>query len=264
MRMSYVLAFDADNTLWDTNAVFRDAQVEMLSTLAAEGLLSSPENCVDELRRLDRKLMSEMGENEYDFRALAEALILYYKDSKSPNRAVESILSRRAEGKSYSELAGKAYERFAETLEKVPSLLPGVEETLSEIDQYRKTGKVITVLFSEGDPDRLSRIMESHDDISEDYFDCVIITSKKNLSSFQDMKKEVRSRTGSLRNPAFIMVGDSISSDVRPANKSGFISIYKPGDFKGIEDPENQEDRPDYTIDSLREVSGVLEQIREE
>ena len=37
--MMYALTFDADNTLWDTNSVFWDAQVEMLSALASEGIL---------------------------------------------------------------------------------------------------------------------------------------------------------------------------------------------------------------------------------
>ena len=258
--MMYALTFDADNTLWDTNSVFWDAQVEMLAALASEGILDRPEERVDELRVLDRELMAEVGRNEYDFRALADALIAHYKHSQAPEEAVRTVVENHNNGESYSDLAKQAHGRFTEALKKLPPLLPDVPEALNKIRTHRESGDVITALLSEGDSDRLYRILASHDDISEEYFDVIVITPKKNVSAFEEVKQAVRAKVD--QEVTYVMIGDSISSDIRPANESGFISVYKPGDFEGFEEPNDPSDRPDYTVDSLLRVTDLLRSLQ--
>jgi putative hydrolase of the HAD superfamily len=72
--MHFVLIFDADNTLWDTNAVFHSAQVAMLETFETVDILSNARSQVERLRAIDRILIQRLERHEYDFRILATAL----------------------------------------------------------------------------------------------------------------------------------------------------------------------------------------------
>jgi FMN phosphatase YigB (HAD superfamily) len=74
--MKAVLIFDADNTLWDTDSVFRSAQLSLLRTLQKFHLLSDPEEHLSTLRTIDRELFEQMGRFEYDFKVLSIALII--------------------------------------------------------------------------------------------------------------------------------------------------------------------------------------------
>ena len=76
--MNAVIVFDADNTLWDTNAVFRTAQLELLRVFEKHGLVTSAEEELSTLRQIDQQLMSSLGNFEYDFVNLSRALDYYY------------------------------------------------------------------------------------------------------------------------------------------------------------------------------------------
>ena len=54
--------------------------------------------------------MAEVGRNEYDFRALADALIAHYKHSQAPEEAVRTVVENYNNGESYSDLAKRAHE----------------------------------------------------------------------------------------------------------------------------------------------------------
>lgn len=257
--MTEVVVFDADNTLWDTNSVFHDAQVAMLSVFAAEGMFDDPDERVDELREVDQRLMEAMGRNEYDFRVLAEALIYIYRDGARVKRAVEKVLTKHRCGENYSSLAEQAYDQFSRALERVPPLFPKVLDTLRAINEQ---DHVITVLFSEGDEERLYRILNDHDGIADSYFDTISIIHKKAPAAFADLRTEV---DATLSHPAdaYLVVGDSIRSDIRPANEAGFISVYKPGDFMKHEKPDEPTDQPDFVIQTIAELPDLLREIRQ-
>lgn len=257
--MTEVVVFDADNTLWNTNSVFHDAQVAMLSVLATEGMFDDPDERVDELREVDRRLMEAMGRNEYDFRALAEALIYVYRDGAGVEQAVEKVRTKHRRGENYSSLAERAFDQFSRALERVPPLFPDVLDTLRGMNEQ---DHVITVLFSEGDEERIHRILDDHDGIADSYFDIISIIHKKVPAAFADLRAEV---SANLSHPAdiYLMVGDSISSDIRPANEAGFISVYKPGDFMKHEEPDEPIDQPDFVIETIADVPGVLREIRQ-
>lgn len=256
--MAEVIVFDADNTLWDTNAVFYNAQVDMLSVLASAGMLDEPDEQINNLRALDRKLMKQMGRNEYDFRVLAEALIHFYSDGRDRESTIDTVLKEINRRESYSALAEEAYEQFSNTLKNIPSLFPGVIATLQRINQHED---VFTVLFSEGDKKRLFRILDNDSSVSAAYFDRVSIVPKKDVVAFQNLRKTVDSKLEDTINN-HIMVGDSISSDIRPANKAGFVSVHKPGDFAKHEVSEEPADQPDFMIKSLVDLLEIIEEIR--
>src|SRR4051794_25138629 len=91
--MRAVIVFDADNTLWDTDGVFRSAQIAMLQTLGKAGLPVSPESHFGTLRAVDQEIMSSVTQAEYDFRLLAFALILHFSQHQSITEAAQTALS---------------------------------------------------------------------------------------------------------------------------------------------------------------------------
>src|SRR5689334_17438900 len=93
-RMNAVVVFDADNTLWDTNAVFRDAQLELLRVFEKHRLITSAEAELGTLRQIDRALIRRSGHFEYDFTALADALVEYYTAGISTDEAADRALTR--------------------------------------------------------------------------------------------------------------------------------------------------------------------------
>ena len=68
--MNSIIVFDADNTLWDTDGVFKNAQKALLQKLADADLLADPDSEISKLRAVDRQLFARMGRFEYNFKAL--------------------------------------------------------------------------------------------------------------------------------------------------------------------------------------------------
>src|SRR5688572_9051271 len=78
MDVAFVLIFDADNTLWDTNAVFHAAQVAMLGVFEEAKLLANARDQVAHLRAIDRALMRHYDRHEYDFKTLIAAVAYHF------------------------------------------------------------------------------------------------------------------------------------------------------------------------------------------
>src|SRR5690348_14625685 len=93
--MNGLLFFDADNTLWDTDSVFRNAQVAMLRVFQDAGLLTDPEKAISTLRLADRELMCQQGVAEYDFRLLTEVLALHFASDSTIAQAVDTALEAK-------------------------------------------------------------------------------------------------------------------------------------------------------------------------
>jgi putative hydrolase of the HAD superfamily len=186
--VSGVLVFDADNTLWDTDAVFREAQLEMLRVLAHAGLIKEPESELDTLRLLDKALAMRFEKFEYDFIALSAALGHYYSRHVSIEEAAEGAFHRSALsiGK---ELTSRSVEAFTRTLERIPPMFRDAEEVLNVLHDSRLRGSPIALLmFSDGRPGRLERILEAHNLRKRRIFDDVVIGTKS-VESFSTLRE---------------------------------------------------------------------------
>ncbi len=78
--------FDGDNTLWDTNAVFTDAQKDILRGLARAGIPADPELDFSLLRQVDDLLIKHFARHEYDNTYLSLCLIRHFR-----GESVESL-----------------------------------------------------------------------------------------------------------------------------------------------------------------------------
>ncbi len=264
--MNAVLVFDADNTLWDTNAVFRRAQLDLVRVFVKAGYISDEESQLEILRALDRELSSQLGRFEYDFGLLSAAMAHHCFGASTIEEAVGRALQRRGENldSDLSALIEEGYHTFEEGLRRIPPLYPDTASVLSSIRASHSTDIHIAILlFSEGNAARLERILQAHEIRDRSVFDEIII-SDKSEESFQAAKliglQQLPERPSDTEKH-FVMIGDSLQRDIKFGNQAGFVTVYKPTIFLGEETPREQDEQPDFVIRSLSELHSILRDI---
>lgn len=276
----HALILDADNTLWDTNRVFDRARAAMIRALTNADL---PEGAAhaeadrDVLRSLGRHL-SAPDAGGYPLEQLARAAAFYmfgvdHGLHDAPDPAAPAARQARAgwaarQARSDRRPAGigpsrvrEAVESFRSALSAVPPLLDGTRLLLDAVQGWRddRPNRRTSILFSEGDPDRLGVAFGAYGIGNGRYFDDIVLREKT-----PDAFREVREAAGAsvdrpgLRAAGVVVVGDSLRRDIQPANAVGCTTVYCPGDFKGRETPEGPAERPDYTVDTPDKVMGVF------
>lgn len=257
-----VVVFDADNTLWDTDSVFRCAQLALVRELERHGLVEKPESQLEVVRALDEELMARSGHSEYDFRLLAVAATHLYSQRSTLQEAVRAAMSHSPR-RDTSRLAvvQAAYEAFTERLQRIPPLYADTESVLQFIDSRRRCGHpVATILLSEGDRERLERILQAHQIKERRFFDEIMV-DKKSKGAFTRAKRAGLQHLNDEEQSdsiLYIAIGDSLKRDIRFANQAGFVTVYRPSTFKGEEQACEQDERPDYAIRELGELLIVL------
>jgi putative hydrolase of the HAD superfamily len=323
----YALVLDADNTLWDTNSVFREAADRMIEVL--DGLADRPNEAGapkrgpghesrtdarkgglsketplnrnkdrphgDHLRSggfaINKDLLFYLSKHLPSVESgssglvqLARAAALYRfaprrtPDAPSPGGEAETNpthASREArarwaaaQAQSGQQPPGltpsqveEAAAAFRSCLDAAPSLLSGARPLLDGIREWRGTrpGRRTSVLFSEGDPDRLSVAFDAHRVGEGRYFDDIVL-QKKTPGAFQEVCRSIRTEVSRSTLPAdgIVVVGDSLERDIQPANAAGCTTVYCPGGLWGRETPEESGDRPDYTVETVDEVMGLF------
>lgn len=214
----HALVLDADNTLWDTNATFREARIAMIRVLwgtecqsglpPSGGGQSDPdppagdppdeetrpktETSLEEtdiLYRLSQHLPSSGGEGP-DLEQLARAAAFYMSGLHGGPEA--EIQTSRLRWASEQVQAGRwppgcdrsraqeAAEAFRSALSAAPPLLDGAAPLLQSIQAWRgaRPNRRTSVLFSEGAPDRLEVAFDAHGVGGGQYFDDIVLREK--------------------------------------------------------------------------------------
>ena len=247
MKQNLVIT-DADNTLWDTNAVFTDAQIGLLAVLRAEGYRLGG-NEFQKLRELDSLLVELTGMHEYDFRLLALAVILHSRGMtvKGATRTAVRDFGRRLE--SYKTTVENGVNEFRRRLTEFPPLYANVRSTLRALRE--KYGCVLA-LVSNGNEARVNETVD-HYKIRR-YFD-IISTGKKNLETYVKVEHSAKALMRGVPERV-VVIGDQIDVDIVLGNKIGAITVFKPGGYRPEISAANPDEVPDYVVDNF---SGVLD-----
>jgi len=260
--MNRVIVFDADNTIWDTNEVFLSAQLDLLRVYEKVGLIRSAESELETLRRIDSSLISRLERFEYDFVTLALALAEYFSEGLTVDRAVDRALRANLSSET-PPLVLQAHDAFISGLRRMPRLDENMPDVLHTIRQAgSKASQIVLFLFSDGDSERLRRILQFHR-LDRNVFDEIVIT-KKSVDSFITLKRTAvnyLSQTSGNSTPSFVMVGDSLKRDIIFAKQAGFITVYKPAGFFGEESSADLKQEPDFRITSLAELPGLVSDL---
>lgn len=249
----FIIILDGDNTLWDTNSVFVNAQNKMLRCL------KKTVNKIDDfrkLRQIDDMLVNLYAKHEYDFSVLALALNKFFKGSNEEEAVQKAYMEFESGSKNKEiELAIKCGNALRKELLTFPKLFKHSKQTLRTL---KKRGHIL-ILSSEGDERRIKRIIEHHS-MSKLFHH--IMTRAKSIKQFNEAKRigmqlfKKRCLGGT---PRTVVVGDLLDRDIFFGNQIKAITILKPGSYKENQKPQNKHQIPDYTINDIKEIVQILD-----
>lgn len=193
MKRWKVIAFDADDTLWDCQSHFERVENQLYSLIAPYC-----DNPAAELFKTESGNMADLG---YGCKAFTISIIETALRIGGSHISTEQLSDLLAECKLLLHLPATP--------------LPGVEETLARIDGYRK------VCFTKGElQDQENKLKRSG---LLQYFDDVEITSDKGQKEFLALCEHQRIHPSEL-----LMIGNSLKSDIAPALAIGAWAIHIP------------------------------------
>jgi putative hydrolase of the HAD superfamily len=226
------VVLDADNTLWDTNRLFAEAQLGMLQEICSQ--LKITPQIADPLkfvRDIDQSIAAKHPAGlKYPPQLLAEGIINAL--STTNKRSLGSQRNRQM-------LCNKAAEVYLAKIREVPRLRPGVAQGLRSL---RKLG-ARTVICSEGVNESLLRNLNELGVLG--YVEKLIVAAKS-----PEVFKQLSDEFNPYRKMQF-SVGDQLDRDIQYAKSAGYKTVYFPGDFKPSWSPALSTVQPDITIDSF-------------
>lgn len=222
MTRNTVLITDADNTLWDTNQVFADAQLGLLKRVEVlAGRETAEADKLAFVRRHDQAIASK------DHRGLKYPPIMLVRE-------LWTALGG-APPSAFSESDGEAIAAsFIEDLRKRPKLRKGVRQG---VNRMVENGVHIWVV-SEGRREIVDQALVNH---GLDQAVSFVVIAQKTIDLYQRLAKRLPEDAHS------ICVGDQLDRDIEPAKRAGLRTAYFPGGF-----------RPNWTNDAMREYADAV------
>ena len=237
---------DADNTLWDTNKVFADAQ--LLLVVDVENEIGLHLDCADRLeylRDIDQDLASEHHSGlRYPPALLAVALALSLGGSRK-DEAVRTALKKGVSALPQLP-AIEIEQKFQKNLQRLARLRKGVKTGLARLFDAELPAALVT----EGHRDRCVQLLEHH---KLRRYVSRIIESKKNVELYRRLK-----RLDVTKNSESIMIGDQLDRDIIPANEAGFITIYYPSHFAPKWTVQELVMVPGYTVQNFNDAVTII------
>ena len=224
-----VIAFDADDTLWVNETYFREAEEKFASLL--EDFL--PQHAI--MKELYRTEIGNLGLYGYGIKGFMLSMIetaLRISGEKMPIALVEKIIQ-----------IGQ------EMLGKPVDLLPGVREVLQSLQ-----GKYRIVLATKGDlVDQERKLQKSG---LEGYFHHIEIMSEKRTSDYEKLIKHL-----DIQASEFLMIGNSLKSDILPVLELGGYGIHVPFHTTWVHEQVDHEVKHErfFTAEHLEEAAARIQ-----
>lgn len=196
MKEIKIIAFDADDTLWVNEPYFQETEHKFCALL--EDFL--PHHTISQ----------EL------FKTEMENLSLYGYGVKGFMLCMIETISKITDNKANIELVNKTIEIGKELLNKPIELIDGVEEVLKKLN-----GDYRLVMATKGDLlDQERKLINSG---LENHFHHIEIMSNKSKEDYKNLLKHLDCKPEN-----FLMVGNSIKSDVLPVLELGSFAIHVP------------------------------------
>lgn len=191
-----VIGFDADDTLWTNEIYFRETEERLTELLSP---YVEKESIIPELYHTEMQNMYLYGYGVKAFILSVLETSIRITDGQLPVTVIQDIL-----------LLGK------EQLSRPAELLDGVENTLNAL-----FGKYKLIVVTKGDLlDQEKKLRESG---LEHLFHHVEIMSHKNEGTYSKLLNHL-----DIRPEEFLMIGNSIRSDILPPLELGCYAIHVP------------------------------------
>ncbi len=223
-----VIAFDADDTLWVNETYYREAEQKFINLLSKY----ETENKLDqELFKTEMKNLSLYGYGVKSFILSMVESALELSNYKISPKVIQQILD-----------IGK------NMLQKPLELLDDVEDTLKTLNPKYKL-----ILATKGDLLDQERKLEKSGLMK--YFHHIEILSDKKTVNYQKLLSHL-----DIENSEFLMVGNSLKSDVLPLIEIGAKAIHVPYHTTWAHEivKHNGNGNDFKTVKSLKEILGYL------
>lgn len=221
-----VIAFDADDTLWVNETYFRDAELEFAKLLAKY----ETANKIDQ--ELFKKEIDNLRYYGYGIKGFVLSMIecaLELSNYQIHPKALQAILD-----------IGK------EMIEKPIELLKGVEDTLQFLD-----GKYRLIVATKGDLLDQERKLEKSNLLK--YFHHIEVMSDKKEKDYKKLIKHL-----DIKPSEFLMIGNSLKSDVLPLINIGASAIHIPFHTTWIHEELDLQDSTKLEYRTLNNIKEVL------
>ena len=226
-----VIGFDADDTLWVNETYFREAELEFAKLMAPY----ETANTIDQ--ELFKKEIENLPLYGYGIKGFILSMVEMAIELSNQTVSSTTISQIIAIGK--------------DMLNKPVELLDGVEETLKALS---KTHRLI--LVTKGDLLDQERKLEKSNLTS--YFHHIEVLSDKQDSNYSSLLEHL-----DINPSAFLMVGNSLKSDILPIVRIGAKAIHVPFHttwlHEQVSDTETKE-KAYKTIVSLKELKHIFNQ----
>lgn len=226
-----VIAFDADDTLWVNEPFFREAEERFASLL--EDFM--PHHSI--MKELFRTEIGNLGLYGYGIKGFMLSMIetaMRITDQKMPLGMIDKILE-----------IGKGM------LAKPVDLIPGVEEVLKELN-----GDYRIVMATKGDlVDQERKLKKSG---LEPHFHHIEIMSDKQVADYAKLIRHL-----DVAPEEFIMLGNSLKSDILPVLELGGHGIHIPFHITWLHEQIEHEINHErfYQAERIGEVAELIRKI---
>jgi putative hydrolase of the HAD superfamily len=226
------IAFDADDTLWHTERLYAETQKQFTQLLAN---YHDPKWINDRLYQIETRNIQHFG---YGIKAFALSLI---------ETAIE-LTEGRISSKDIQEIVDWAKKMLNSEVE----LLPHVSQIIPQLSiQYP------LMIITKGDLlDQETKIKKSG---LEEYFQHIEIVSQKTFESYEKLLKKY-----SITPSRFMMIGNSLPSDVLPILKLGGNAVHIPYEITWVHETAEQPPHDHagyYQLENLGQLPPLLERI---
>jgi len=228
-----MIAFDADDTLWHAETIFKKAEEKFYRILSP---YQDPEKIEHKMSEIETRNISRYGFGVKSYTLSMIETALYASDGEITGKSIEKVLQ-----------IGLAM------LDEDLVLIPGVEEVLKEL-----SGNYPLMVITKGDLlEQTSKIQRSG---LADYFSFIEVLSHKTKEAYQQLLKKYK-----LDPQNFVMVGNSLPSDIQPVISLGGIGIHIPADITWahelMDDFETSQENF-YEIEHMGQLIDLLPELK--
>ena len=234
------IGFDADDTLWhneDHFAATEDAFADLVSAWA------SPEAARAELLRTETGNLALFGYGVKSFTLSMIEAAMTLSDGEISSADLAILL-----------------ERGKEMLERPAHLLAGVADTLEELASSHPL-----IVITKGDLHHQHRKVEESE--IHHWFQSVEVVREKDVATYAEVLRRY-----DLRADEFVMVGNSVKSDVLPALALGAVGVHIPYHFTWAHETVHESDLGSHArnvdgalfweLSSFRELPGLIDRLQ--
>lgn len=201
MKDVKAVIFDADDTLWSNEPLFREAEDHFFRTMSDYG---TREWLNAELYKTE---MANMGELGYGAKAFIISMI--------------ETAVRVSCGKVNADMIISIEQKGREILKNPAIPLPGVVETLSRI---RESGRYLMAILTKGE------LLDQNNKIDRSglrkYFDYVDVVNEKVPEVYSELCRRLK-----VTPEQMLMMGNSFKSDIDPVLRIGGSGVYIPSEM---------------------------------